>query len=242
MSYSFTTDRDVHVPTVSVAQMREIDRIAVENNTPNLYQMMENAGRALATAATALLGEGWTEVPIAVLVGPGGNGGGGTAAARHLANRGGDVTLISAREPTPGTILAQQLGVYAETSGRHDTTLGDQTGLILDALIGYGLCEEPRGIIAEMISDINEADAPVISLDVPSGLDGDTGRAPGSVVVPTETLTLALPKPGLALADTGDIWLADLGIPVGLFRRVGVEPSPRIFGDGSIVHLNRKLS
>lgn len=241
MSLPFTTDGGVVVPTVSVEQMREVDRIAVENQTPNLYQMMENAGRALAMAATALLGKEWIEVPITVLVGPGGNGGGGTAAARHLANRGGDITLILAREPTLGTILEQQLGIYSETPGRFATTLGDRTGLILDALIGYGLDQEPQPVIAEMISSINESDAPTISLDVPSGRDADTGLAPGVAVAPTETLTLALPKPGLDLADSGDIWLADLGIPIGVYRQVGIEPFTRIFAEDSIVHLNRTM-
>ncbi|MEX0827034.1 MAG: NAD(P)H-hydrate epimerase [Acidimicrobiia bacterium] len=239
MSWSFTTDRGVVVPTVTVEQMREVDRIAVERRTPNIYQMMENAGRALAAAATAVIGEGWTGIPITVFGGPGGNGGGGTAAARHLANRGGDVTLILAREPTPGTILDQQLEIYSETPGRLGAMPEDQPGLILDALIGYGLNEAPQGLVAEMISAINEAGVPVISLDVPSGRDADTGQAPGVVVAPTETLTLALPKQGLEGSDVGDVWLADLGVPAGVFRRVGVEPSPRIFEGGSIVHLSR---
>jgi NAD(P)H-hydrate epimerase len=140
------------------------------------------------------LAKDWTGVSISVLVGPGSNGGGGTAAARHLANWGGDVTSVVAREPTPGTILEQQLRIYLETPGRVGTALDDRTGLILDALLGYGLHDEPRGVIAEMISDIEGADAPVISLDVPSGRDGDTGRAPGPCVTPTQTLTLALPN------------------------------------------------
>ncbi len=241
MSLAFTTDRGVVVPAVSVEQMREVDRIAVENQTRDLHQMMENADRALATAATALLGKDWTEVPIAVLVGPGGNGGGGTAAARHLANRGGDVTLMLAREPRPGSILEQQLGIYSQTPGRFAKTLGDQTGLILDALIGYGLDEAPQPPVAEIIAAINESDDPIISLDVPSGRDADTGLAPGVAVAPTETLTLALPKPGLDKSG-GNIWLADLGIPIGVYRQVGIEPPSRIFAEDSIVHLNRTLS
>lgn len=239
MSLPFTTDRGVVVPAVSVEQMKEVDRIAVDNQTPSLHQMMENAGRALAAAATALLGKDWTEVPIAVLVGWGGNGGGGTAAARHLANRGGNIRLILAREPKPGSILEQQLGIYSETPGRFAKALGAQTGLILDALIGYGLDGEPEPVISEMISAINECGAPVVSLDVPSGRDADTGQAPGVAVVPTETIALALPKPGLDLAESGDIWLADLGIPVGVYTQVGIEPSARIFAGEPVVHLNR---
>lgn len=239
---AFTTDLGVTVPTVSVARMREVDGIAIDNETPNLLQMMENAGRSLAGVATTLLGGDWPEIPITVFVGPGGNGGGGVAAARHLANRGGDVTVVLTGKPAPGTALAQQLGVYSETSGRVSGSIGPDTGLILDAMIGYGLRDEPRGTIAEMIGVVEQADAPVISLDVPSGIDGDTGEAPGLAVVPTQTLTLALPKAGLATGEIGDLWLADLGIPSSVFRRVGVDPSPRIFEESSVVRLNRRVS
>jgi NAD(P)H-hydrate epimerase len=240
MRFSFTTDDGVPVPTVSVAQMREIDRIAIENETPNLFQMMENAGSSLAGLIMNRLGARWSRVPISVFVGSGGNGGGGTVAARHLANRGGDITLTMSREPLSGSVLDQQLGVYSRTSGRvGDAPIG-ATGLIVDALVGYGLEDAPRGPIAEMIASINEADAPVVSLDVPSGLDGDTGQAPGVAVTAQETLTLALPKPGLSAPEVGELSLADLGIPVGVFRQIGVKPSPGIFRDGPVVHLKRR--
>lgn len=242
MSTRFLTDGGVPVPSVTVGQMREIDRIAIDDQTPNLYQMMENAGRSLAMVVTGRLGEDWSSIPISVLVGPGGNGGGGTAAARHLANRGGDITLITSRQPRPDTILQQQLDIYMKTAGRLMESLTGDTGLIVDALVGYGLDDAPRGVIAEMIIAINEADVPVVSLDVPSGVDGDTGRAPGRAVVADETLTLALPKAGLGAAQSGDIWLTDLGIPLGVFKRVGVEVPPRIFEVGPLVHLNRRVS
>jgi len=238
----FLTDGGMAVPSVTVDQMREIDRVAIERQTPNLYQMMENAGRTLAGLVTTRLGRGWTDTPISVLAGPGGNGGGGTAAARHLANRGGHVTLIMSRRPQPDTILQQQLDVYTETGGRVSESLTDEPGLIIDALLGYGLDDVPHGAIGDMIAAINEADVPVVSLDVPSGVDADTGRAPGGAVVADTTLTLALPKAGLGAARSGEIWLADLGIPVGVFKRVGVEVPPRVFEDGPLVHLNHKLS
>lgn len=242
MSISFATDDGVPVPMVSVEQMRDVDRMAAENQGPSLLQMMENAGRNLAGAATSLLGNDWLEVPITVFVGTGGNGGGGVAAARHLANRGGDVTVVLARERGLAVVLEQQLGVYSLTGGRMSDSAAGETGLILDALIGYGLTDEPSGVIADMIAVINEAHTPVISLDVPSGLDGDTGWAPGAAVLPTQTLTLALPKPGLRDVAAGDVWLGDLGIPAGVYTRIGIEPSPRIFERGPVVHLNRRVS
>lgn len=242
MSDMFLTDGGMAVPSVTVDQMREIDRVAIEGQTPNLYQMMENAGRSLAWLVTTRLGRGWADTPIGVMAGPGGNGGGGTAAARHLANRGGDVTLILSRQPQPDTILQQQLDIYMETGGRVSESLTDEPGLIVDALLGYGLDAAPHGVIGDMITAVNEADVHIVSLDVPSGVDGDTGQAPGRAVVADETLTLALPKAGLGAAQSGDIWLADLGIPPGVFKRVRVEIPPRMFEDGPLVHLNRKLS
>lgn len=242
MNDVFQTDAGMLVPSVTVGQMREVDRIAIDRHTPNLYQMMENAGRNLAMAVSNRLGKAWTDIPISVLVGPGGNGGGGVAAARHLANRGGQVTLIMSRQPAPDTVLEQQLDIFLETEGRVADSLTDEPELVVDALVGYGLDDEPRGAVAEMVAAINKADVSVVSLDVPSGIDGDTGRSPGRAVVADETVTLALPKPGLGAAQSGDIWLADLGIPVGVFKRAGIAVPPRIFADGPLVHLNRKLS
>lgn len=242
MSNLFQTDGGVSVPSVTVGQMREVDRIAIDHHIPNLHQMMENAGRNLAMRVSNRLGKGWTDIPISVLAGPGGNGGGGVAAARHLANRGGDVTLIMSRQPAPDTILKQQLDIYSETEGRLADSLTDEPGLIVDALVGYGLDDEPRGAVADLIAATNKADVAVVSLDVPSGIEGDTGRAPGRAVVADETVTLALPKPGLQAAQSGDVWLADIGIPVGVFKRAGIEVPHRMFEDGPLVHLNRKLS
>ena len=77
----FVTERGIVVPAVDSAQMREVDRIAVEETGPNLFQMMENAGRNLALLAIQLLGEGWERAKVLVLAGSGGNGGGGICAA-----------------------------------------------------------------------------------------------------------------------------------------------------------------
>src|SRR2546428_5077309 len=96
---TFTTDTGRPVPSVTAAQMREIDRIAMEETGPNLFQMMENAGANLAALAMELLEE---PAPVVALAGPGGNGGGGICAARHLANHGIGVLLCpSGTDPAP---------------------------------------------------------------------------------------------------------------------------------------------
>jgi NAD(P)H-hydrate epimerase len=92
---SFQTEAGLVVPAVTSEQMREVDRVAIEEVGPNLYQMMENAGRNLASMCVEMLGQAWARSPVVVLAGTGGNGGGGICAARHLANHGGQVTLVT---------------------------------------------------------------------------------------------------------------------------------------------------
>ena len=93
---SFFTDSEIEVPSVTANQMREIDRIAVEETGSNLYQMMENAGRNLAIEVVDFLQEGWQKSNILILAGGGGNGGGGICAGRHLVNRNISVTVCLA--------------------------------------------------------------------------------------------------------------------------------------------------
>jgi NAD(P)H-hydrate epimerase len=222
--------------------MREIDRIAVARGVPNLYQMMENAGRAMARLVVGNLGRDWRQIPVSVHAGWGGNGGGGIVAARNLANWGGDVALILSGDLAPGSVPAEQLGVYLETPGRLQTEISSEAGLVVDALIGYGLRDAPTGVIADMIEAIRAVRGHVLSLDIPSGIHGDTGEAPGVAVRPDQTLTLALPKTGLGKADVGELWLADLGIPAGTLRRAGVEVPAHLFEDGPLIRLVRRSS
>jgi NAD(P)H-hydrate epimerase len=94
--------------------------------------------------------------------------------------------------------------------------------VVVDALIGYGLKAAPTGTTAELIVWANASGKPVIALDVPSGIDATTGEAPGDAIVATETLTLALPKTGLVGERPGQLFLADIGIPIGVYRRAGI--------------------
>ena len=99
-------------------------------------------------------------------------------------------------------------------------------GLILDALIGYSLEGVPRGPVLDLIESMREAHGPVISLDVPSGLDSTTGASPCESVEAAITVTLALPKIGLVAPTAGELWLADLGIPKDVYARAGIHLPP----------------
>ena len=94
----FQSETGIRVTAVTAAQMREIDRIAVEETGPNLLQMMENAGSALAQCAIEMLGRDWKSARVVVFAGPGGNGGGGLCAARHLSNRGIAVRYVLSKQ------------------------------------------------------------------------------------------------------------------------------------------------
>lgn len=237
----FHTVDGAPVPAISVAEMREVDRIAVEQTGPTLLQMMEHAGLNLALLAIEMLGPRWRERRVLVLAGSGGNGGGAICATRHLANRGVGARAVTTMPPAQADgALAQQLMALGEApatvhpfSDAFDVTDFD---LVIDAVIGYGLDGPPRGPVMALIRAAEAAPAPVLSLDVPSGIDPDSGEAPGVAVHPAATLTLALPKPGLRAENAGDLWLADLGIPPGVFARAGLAFDPP-FGATSRVRL-----
>jgi NAD(P)H-hydrate epimerase len=222
-NHSFWTEDGMAVPAVTAMQMREVDRIAVEDFGLGILQMMENAGRNLALIAIDMLGG--MEGEITVLAGAGGNGGGGLCCARHLHNRGFKVWLVLDREPSAlrGAAL-DQLGIL-ESAGlqpvapdRAQEVIGSAQ-LVVDALIGYSLRGAPRGRAAELIDLCNTHAARILSLDVPSGLDATKGESPGDVVRPQRTVTLALPKMGLG-AIPGDLYLADIGIPPEVYHQL----------------------
>jgi NAD(P)H-hydrate epimerase len=219
----FVTGSGIEVPAVTTQEMRELDRIAMEDTGPNLFQMMESAGRNLALAAIDLLGRGWQAAQIVVLAGPGGNGGGGICAARHLANHSGRVAVGFSDPDRLRDVPAMQRKIFHETQGQEieiSRIAERRPDLIVDALIGYGLRDAPRGVTADLIRWANGTGAPILALDVPSGVDSTTGETPGEAIKPQRTITLALPKTGLFRAPTGDLFLADIGIPEGAYRRV----------------------
>lgn len=226
---SFGTETGLVVAAVTAVQMREVDRTAMAGVGPNLHQMMENAGRNLATLCVETLGKGWTTAPVVVVAGTGGNGGGGICAARHLANHGGDVTLVVSDTARLTGVPAEQLALYRATGGRHvDPRAVDQLqpALTVDAVFGYSLTGAPHGVGADLIRWMSSGVSPVVALDVPSGVDATTGRCAGAHVRATTTMTLALPKTGLHVDAVGELWLADIGIPRGILERARVRPPP----------------
>jgi len=112
--------------------------------------------------------------------------------------------------------------------------------LVVDALVGYSLRGDPSGRVAELIDWTNAANAPVLALDVPSGLDATTGRAANPSVAATATLTLALPKLGLLEAhEVGELYLADISVPPLVYERMGLLV-PKLFTEDGLVEVQRQ--
>jgi NAD(P)H-hydrate epimerase len=242
-------------PPISIAQMREVDRLMVEDYQIALLQMMENAGRSLAAVARHHLGGKIAGARVVVLVGAGNNGGGGLVAARHLANAGAEVKVaLSQPPPLSGVVPEHQrhslerMGIAGSDHAASVEALPAllaQADLMLDSLIGYSLRGTPREPIASMIRAANAAGAPRLALDLPSGLDGDQGIPAAPTLQATLTLTLAWPKAGLltsaARPYVGDLLLADISVPVGIYRAVGVERG-NLFAAGPIVRIRPAIS
>ena len=233
----FRTDDGIELPAVSAEEMREVDRVAVDEFGLGVLQMMENAGRTLAMHAMEMLSK--VAGRVVVLAGSGGNGGGGLCCARHLRNHGVGIDLVLDRPPSSlAGAAAEQFRVLAE-SGVKPVPEEDVpravggASVIVDALIGYGLAGAPRGHVAELIALANQSGQRILSLDVPSGANATTGDAPGAAIRPERTLTLALPKTGLAHVP-GELYVADIGIPLAVYERLTIEVQPFFRGRYSV--------
>jgi NAD(P)H-hydrate epimerase len=223
-------------PAVTAEQMREVDRLMIDELGIDLQRMMENAGANLATLAIDAIGPR----SVCVLAGPGGNGGGGLTAARHLANRGVGVSVVPSEDDASfAPVPRQQIDILRRMGldVLHDPAPAD---LIIDALIGYSLHGAPQGRAAELIRWANASDDPVLSLDLPSGLDATTGEACEPCVTATATMTLALPKTGLRSAPdrVGRLYLADISVPALVYARIGITVPP-VFAQSTIVEVAR---
>ncbi len=227
------------LPDLTAAEMAEVDRLAVERFGIDLNQMVEQAGSHLAELVRVELGGDLRGGSVVVAVGPGNNGAGSLAASRHLANRGASVRVVLARPVVRLTPAARHqletllemaveccVAVYDIADEELDVVLAG-ADVIVDAVLGYGGRGEPRGEVGWLIARIAQAGVPIISLDMPSGLDADSGEVAGIAVTAAATLTLGLQKPSLLTAagreHAGRLYLADIGLPAALYTRLGID-------------------
>ncbi len=223
------------IPTIATDQMREVDRAMIEDFSIELIQMMENAGRNLARLAVRRFLDGEPEGRrVVVLAGRGGNGGGGLVCARHLHNWGFLVQVFAASTlETFSGVPAKQLDILRRMGiGLYEAmeeTILPKADLVIDAIIGYSLRDAPTGIAASLIREVNTVAAPVLALDVPSGVDTTTGEAYEPAVTATATMTLALPT----LSPLGDT-LASYMWPTSVSHLGCIEASAWKSGRSSV--------
>ncbi len=208
-------------------QMRLIDRIAMEQYSIPGVVLMENAGRKVAEEVSRLPGEEVTRVVL--FAGKGNNGGDVMVAARHLYNRGMEarVFLLAEENAVEGDartnmVIARKMGipVYSlRNTGDLDKVreMLCWSHAVVDGIFGTGLKGDVRGIALEVIDMINSSDRPVVAVDIPSGVNGDTGQICGKCVKAVLTVTFGYPKAGLlqypGAAYAGRVVVEDISIP-----------------------------
>ena len=213
---------------LTAAQMREADRATIDDIGIPAIVLMENAGRQVVSAMESAF-ETALEGRVAVLSGTGNNGGDGFVVARTLLQRGVDVALfvIGPIAAVKGDArlnleILGRLGVNAvevddeQAWDLHYSEIS-QCRLIVDALFGTGLTRPLSGMLETVVADVNTAGIPIVSIDLPSGLNADTPHLPGACIDASMTVTLAAPKLPLVLPPgemhAGDVVVADIGIP-----------------------------
>jgi NAD(P)H-hydrate epimerase len=231
--------------------MRAIDRWAIERMGVAGLELMESAGAAVAAVVEALVPDG----EVVVVCGKGNNGGDGFVVARLMRERGrrvrvlctgvaaeysGDALTNLRRLPGEPPLVLGPGDVGAEVDLEAATVVGGAAAVV-DALLGTGFAGVPRGAVAAAIELMNHAGAPVVSVDVPSGVDASSGVVSGAAVRATATVTFHIAKPGLWIAPgkvhAGIVHTVDIGIPRGALAATATQASSEDSPEGGEVGL-----
>jgi len=206
---------------LTAKEMGLADKLAIEGGVPGAV-LMENAGRSVADEVSLRFLDAST---VAILCGPGNNGGDGFVAARYLLERGYFVRL--GFDGDPRALPPDAAAMAARYSGEiHplDPALFDKADVIVDGLFGAGLSKPIDGKMAELVDAANASGAPIIAIDVPTGIDGTTGAVRGTAMRALSTVTFFRLKPGHLLMPghlhCGEIQVANIGIPDGVLKTV----------------------
>jgi NAD(P)H-hydrate epimerase len=219
----------------TAAEMAAVDRSAAAEFGVPVTELMENAGRRSAAAARMLLGPAPGR-RIAIFCGCGNNGGDGLVAARVLLEGGAIPRVVLVGRPGDLRADARRAFEGARAAGVEITACPDLPALeaaaasergadlVIDAILGTGFVPPARELAAAAIRAVNSLGAPVLAVDIPSGLSADHGRVTGDAVRAAATVTFGFPKPGLVLhpgaQHVGRLWLADIGFPEGTAAHV----------------------
>lgn len=212
----------------SAEQMRRIDQAAqADYNIPGVI-LMERAAWTVLEEIIRFIGSPAGK-RIYIFCGKGNNGGDGLALARMLPDLGAEAIVVLMAEPEQYLGLAgenlartEPFGVKRHLWGQFDLMELNQADLIVDALLGTGAAGAPKGIVAAAIEAINHSQKQVFAMDLPSGINVDTGQVDGVAIKATRTVTFGLPKPGLLIfpgADlAGELVVKSIGFPPSLLK------------------------
>jgi len=214
-------------------QSHQIDRLSMEQyHLPGIV-LMENAARSAADAACDMLG-GVRGRNVLILCGGGNNGGDGLAVARHLHNRGAEISIALTIDPSRyhadartnwDIVSAMRLPCHP---AQPEAIAQSQADLLVDAIFGTGLTDAPRDPFPMIVDAITHAGRPVLAIDLPSGMDCDTGQPPGACVRATRTITFVAEKAGFAAPSAqqylGTVTVGDIGCPVELLTQISAIP------------------
>jgi NAD(P)H-hydrate epimerase len=224
------------------AQVREIDRLSTERYHVPSIVLMENAARGAADVACDMLGPATRGKSVLALCGGGNNGGDGLAAARHLHNRGHRVAIALTIDPAKykGDALTNWQIVSAMNLPCHPATpkllAAAKADLLLDAIFGTGLTDAPRDPFPALVDAIAQSGIPVLAIDLPSGLNCDTGHPPGPCVSATRTVTFVAEKVGFAAPDArpflGQVTVASIGCPADLIAEIAAVELEQVSHEG----------
>lgn len=223
---------------VTSEEMKALERTAIENyGIPGLV-LMENAGRHVVEVVRQILGD-VRDKTVTIFIGKGNNGGDGLVVARHLLNMGAVVKLLSlANIDEISGDAAINLEIWRKMGQKiYSIQHGDginivrlilmNTDLIVDAVYGTGFKGKIGEKVGRIFEVLNGSDKPIVAVDVPSGLEADSGRVNGPCIQADHTVTFGLPKLGLLLepgADyTGNLHIVDISLPAALVEKDGPQ-------------------
>jgi NAD(P)H-hydrate epimerase len=223
IDYGHCMPEQDYIPLYTAAQVRELDRIAIQERSIPGYQLMCRAGQALADCIVHC----WPAASrVCVLCGPGNNGGDGYVVARLLQAAGIEVRVLSLSDP--GRLkgdAAQAAQDYMASGGQYSPytgTLEEQADLFVDAMLGTGLDRPVEGDFRTAIEALNRQSAPVLAVDIPSGLHADSGCVLGVATQAQRTLTFIGRKRGLytgaGVRHTGQVEFDDLAVPADIYQ------------------------
>lgn len=229
--------------TFTRRSIREVDRIAISEYGMAGIVLMENAARGLANVALSMLAHArrsQRQPCVIIFCGSGNNGGDGYALARFLHNAHCNIRIHPLAEPRPGSdaainrTICERMAISIQPITQA-SELRD-ADLLVDAIFGTGLDRPIEGTAAELIAWINDANRPVLAVDLPSGMDCDTGKPLGPCIKAAHTVTFVGNKLGFESLDAqkllGEVSVVDIGVPRELVARLGTKTTRSPLGRG----------